>query len=133
MRAGVWPPDAGTWDLLVNATPVGTAPRVEETPWPNARFDGRLVYDLVYNPRETRLLREAAVAGCDTLGGLEMLVAQAQQQFHLWTGRVPDAALMRAAAERELHDRSARSRVERPHTAQPAAPPARSRPEPLSR
>ena len=60
------------------------------------------MYDLVYNPRETRLLREAAAAGCETLGGLEMLVAQAQRQFLLWTGRLPDAGVMRAAAERAL-------------------------------
>jgi 3-dehydroquinate dehydratase/shikimate dehydrogenase len=100
--AADWPPARGSWDLLVNATPVGTAPLVDDTPWPEARFDGRLVYDLVYNPPETRLLREAAAAGCETLGGLEMLVAQAQRQFQLWTGRLPDARVMHAAAERAL-------------------------------
>ena len=96
--AGPWPPQPGTWDLLVNATPAGTAPAVDDTPWPGAVFDGRLVYDLVYNPPVTRLLREAAAAGCETLGGLEMLVAQAVRQFEFWTGRRPDAALMRSAA-----------------------------------
>ena len=111
VRAADWPPAPGSWDLLVNATPVGTAPAVEDTPWPDARFDGELVYDLVYNPRETRLLREAAAAGCRTLGGLDMLVAQAQQQFRLWTGRLPDAHVMRAAAERDLEERRVRSHV----------------------
>jgi 3-dehydroquinate dehydratase/shikimate dehydrogenase len=98
-----WPPAAGTWDLLVNATPVGTAPR-DDTPLPNAEFDGRLVYDLVYNPPLTRLLREAATAtsGCATLGGLEMLVAQAARQFHWWTGRQPNVEVMRRAALRRL-------------------------------
>jgi shikimate 5-dehydrogenase len=42
---------------------------------------------LIYNPADTRLLREAREAGCETLGGLEMLVAQARLQFELWTGR----------------------------------------------
>ena len=92
----------GSWDVLVNATPAGMFPDVEATPWPEARFDGRLVYDLVYNPQETRLLREARAAGLDTLGGLDMLVAQAAAQFTCWTGRQPDVALMRAAAESRL-------------------------------
>jgi shikimate 5-dehydrogenase len=96
--AAEWPPQPGSWDLLVNATPIGTAPRIEESPLPGARFDGALVYDLVYNPPATRLLAEAAAAGCDTLGGLDMLVAQAQAQQVFWTGRRPDAAVMRAAA-----------------------------------
>ena len=92
--AGRPPQGRGTcWSTPRRSAP---RPRVDETPWPDARFDGRLVYDLVYNPRETRLLREAAAAGCDTLGGLDMLVAQAQQQFQLWTGRLSDAAVMRA-------------------------------------
>jgi 3-dehydroquinate dehydratase / shikimate dehydrogenase len=96
------PPVAASWDLLVNATPVGMEPHVEETPWPDARFDGRLVYDLIYNPQETRLLREARGAGCETLGGLEMLVAQASRQFEIWTGRAPAPGVMRDAAESRL-------------------------------
>jgi shikimate 5-dehydrogenase len=47
----------------------------------------RCVYDLVYNPLETQLLRDAHEAGCETLGGLEMLIAQAEKQFELWTGK----------------------------------------------
>ena len=100
--AGPWPPTPASWDLLVNATPAGTVPAVDDTPWPGAVFDGRLVYDLVYNPPATRLLRDAAAAGCQTLGGLDMLVAQAVRQFELWTGRRPDAALMHSAAARQL-------------------------------
>jgi shikimate dehydrogenase len=128
VRVADWPPAEGSWDLLVNATPVGTAPGVEDTPWPEARFDGRLVYDLVYNPRDTRLLREAAAAGCDTLGGLDMLVAQAQQQFLLWTGRLPDAAVMRAAAERDLDERRTRPGVGTRRSAAPAPPAGREAP-----
>jgi shikimate 5-dehydrogenase len=78
------------------------APQIAETPWPEARFDGRLVYDLIYNPQETRLLREARGAGCETLSGLDMLVAQASKQFELWTGCAPAAGVMRAAAESRL-------------------------------
>ena len=60
------------------------------------------MYDLIYNPQETRLLREAHAAGCETLGGLDMLVAQASMQFELWTGRRPEAGVMRAAADSRL-------------------------------
>lgn len=98
-----WPPAAGSWDLLVNATPVGTAPALDDSPLPDGPFTGRLVYDLVYNPRATRLLRDAGDAGCDTLGGLDMLVAQAERQFEWWTGVKPEAAVMRRAAENALH------------------------------
>ena len=63
-------------------------PNVDETPFEGA-FDGRIVYDLVYNPLETRLLKEAAAAGCETIGGLDMLVAQAEDQSEWWLGRRP--------------------------------------------
>ena len=86
-----------SWDLLVNTTPVGMFPNVDETPFEGA-FDGRVVYDLVYNPMETRLLKEAAAAGCETIGGLDMLVAQAEDQSEWWLGRRPPAGLMREAA-----------------------------------
>jgi 3-dehydroquinate dehydratase / shikimate dehydrogenase len=124
VQAAPWPPSPGSWDLLVNATPAGTAPGVDDTPWPGARFDGRFVYDLVYNPPITRLLREAAAAGCATLGGLDMLVAQGQQQFLLWTGRLPDAGVMREAAARDLEQRGSQAGSNRaPATL--AAPPVR--------
>jgi len=99
---GEMPPPSGSWDLIVNATSAGMHPDVAVTPWPNPVFDGRLVYDLIYNPAETRLLREARHAGCETLGGLDMLVAQAAAQFTYWTGRAADPALMRTAAEERL-------------------------------
>lgn len=102
-----WPPAAGSWDVLVNATPVGTAPNVDDSPLPDGPFTGRLVYDLVYNPPDTRLLRDARTAGCRTLGGLDMLIAQAQRQFEWWTGmRAPDR-VMREAAMGALGVRSA--------------------------
>jgi 3-dehydroquinate dehydratase/shikimate dehydrogenase len=100
-RVGQWPTPPASWDVLVNTTPVGTFPAVEETPF-QGPFDGRLVYDLIYNPRPTRLLREAAAAGCATLDGLDMLVEQAARQFKWWTGITPSTDVMRDAAIRRL-------------------------------
>ena len=83
----------------MNTTPRGTAPGVTATPVPAASLcGGRTVYDLVYNPGRTRLLREAAAAGCVTIGGLDMLVAQAVRQFEWWSGVRPSAELFRTAA-----------------------------------
>jgi 3-dehydroquinate dehydratase / shikimate dehydrogenase len=101
VKAASLPVPPGSWDLLVNATPVGTRPDVDETPY-SGDFDGRIVYDLVYNPPSTRLLKDAAAAGCQTIGGLDMLVAQAEDQFEWWIGRRPAAGLMRQAAMARL-------------------------------
>ena len=101
-QAGAWPPPAGSWDLLVNCTTVGMHPRVDDTVLAAGALSGRVVYDLVYNPPITRLLREAAHAGCQTIGGLEMLVGQAHEQFYWWTGARPKAGVMREAALRRL-------------------------------
>ena len=111
VQAAPIPPPPGSWDLLVNTTPVGTAPHVDETLVPARDLDGSLVYDLVYNPRETRLLREAAAMGCQTIGGLEMLIAQAQQQFSQWTQHEVAADVFRAAAERRLSEEAGVSAV----------------------
>ena len=105
---GTLPPRPGSWDLLVNTTPVGTAPGVTATPVPAASLcGGRTVYDLVYNPGRTRFLREAAAVGCETIGGLDMLVEQAVRQFEWWSGSRPPAELFRTAALTALQERSA--------------------------
>jgi len=95
---GAWPVPAGSWDLLVNCTPLGSLARAGESPVPDGACDGRVVYDLVYAPAETRLLRAAAAAGLQTIGGLEMLVAQAERQYEWWTGTAAPTGLMAAAA-----------------------------------
>ena len=96
---GAFPVEPGTWDLLVNATPIGTAPQTAESLLPASSLDGRLVYDLVYNPSCTRLLKEASRRGCRTLGGLEMLIAQAKRQFEWWTGGHPPPSVFETAAQ----------------------------------
>ena len=92
------------FDIVINATPLGTLGELENnTPAVVDQLRGvRLAYDLVYNPLETRFLREARSAGCETLGGIEMLVAQAFEQFKVWTGQEPDLERMRAGAIRGL-------------------------------
>ena len=92
------------FDVVINATPLGTLGKLEsETPATASQLRGaRLVYDLVYNPLETKFMREARESGCLTLGGLAMLVAQAVEQFKLWTGTAPPEDVMLAAAERGL-------------------------------
>jgi shikimate dehydrogenase len=76
--------------LLVNATPLGMAPdHTDRTPWPNAENIGPtdVAYDLVYNPELTHFLQDAADQGATTIGGLDMLVAQAAAGYEQWTGR----------------------------------------------
>jgi 3-dehydroquinate dehydratase/shikimate dehydrogenase len=104
-----WPPDPASWDLLVNATPVGTASHGETSPLPDDYLfhSGTTVYDLVYNPPYTRLLADADRAHCRILGGLDMLVAQAQAQFEWWTGRRPADRVMRDAAIARLKESAA--------------------------
>jgi shikimate dehydrogenase len=92
------------FDIVINATPLGTRGDSEqETPARVEQLRGaRIVYDLVYNPSETRLMREARAAGCDAIGGLPMLVAQAAAQFKLWTGQPAPLEVMREAAEQQM-------------------------------
>ena len=107
VAVGPLPPEPGSWDLLVNCTPVGMFPNVDATPVEAAALTGGYVYDLIYNPPTTRLLREAATAGCQTIGGLEMLVAQAERQFEIWTGQRPPAGLFGEAAAAARKNRTA--------------------------
>jgi len=76
--------------LLVNATPLGMAPdHADQTPWPDTGDfgDDQVAYDLVYTPKETRFLRDAAAQGTTPIGGLVMLIEQAAAAYRQWTGR----------------------------------------------
>lgn len=88
-------------ELIVNTTPVGMAPDIDSSPWPDgvAFPEKALVYDLVYRPAETRLMIEARAAGCQVSNGLGMLIQQGAQSFELWTGRRPDTQVMAAVLE----------------------------------
>jgi shikimate 5-dehydrogenase len=94
---GAWPPVPGSWDLLVNSTPLGGAGKHDQSPLPGGPFHGRLVYDLTYGRTASPLLADAQRAGCTTLDGLPMLFAQAEQQFEWWTGQPAPAGVMEAA------------------------------------
>jgi shikimate dehydrogenase len=86
-------------DLLVNCTSVGMWPRVEESPCPEEFLhSGLLVYDLVYNPLRTKLIRDAEKAGAATISGLKMLVFQGAVSFKIWTGYDPPIGIMENAA-----------------------------------
>jgi len=95
-------------DLVVNCTSLGMTPRVEGLPWDDrVRFRAdQVVYDLVYNPPQTRLLQRAADAGAQTIGGLGMLIWQGAIAFELWTGQSAPVATMRQAVEEAFAARS---------------------------
>ncbi|HXF05630.1 MAG TPA: shikimate dehydrogenase [Blastocatellia bacterium] len=90
-------------DILIHATPVGMAGYQAGAIIPTETLEKvRLVYDLVYNPIETDLLRRAREVGCDTLSGLEMFLHQAAEQFFLWFGSRPSIERGETIAQVEL-------------------------------
>jgi shikimate dehydrogenase len=94
-------PILGRIRLLVNTTPLGMFPEIDQCPWPDGLPfpESDLVYDLVYNPRQTRLLRQAGDAGLRTASGIGMLVEQAALSFETWMGRAAPRERMLAAVE----------------------------------
>ena len=83
-------------DLLINATPIGMHPHIDATPLSKKLLHKDLfVFDVIYNPMETKLMREAAELGCKTLSGLDMLVNQGVLAFEWWTGKSPNSQLMK--------------------------------------
>ena len=92
-------------DVLVNTTSVGMVPDVDRTPVPGNLLNSHLaVSDIVYNPLETRLLREAKAAGARTIDGLDMLVWQGALAFEKWTGRKAPFEIMKQAALKALRN-----------------------------
>ncbi|MEP7214368.1 MAG: shikimate dehydrogenase [Acidobacteriota bacterium] len=96
--------DFREYDIVVNATPLGTlGPNENKTIATAEQLTGtKLVYDLIYNPVETRLAVEAKIAGAAFIGGLEMLINQGVKQFEIWTGNDAPIDVMRSAVRRRL-------------------------------
>lgn len=91
-----WQPNR--YEILINTTPVGMHPETEATPIPKEELlKHMVVMDIVYNPLETRFLKQAAAIGCRTINGVDMFVFQGAQQFELWTGQKAPVDVMRAA------------------------------------
>ena len=91
-----WQPNR--YEILINTTPVGMHPEMGATPVPKEDLSkDMVVMDIVYNPLETRFLKEAAARGCRTINGADMFVFQGAHQFELWTGQKAPVDVMRKA------------------------------------
>jgi 3-dehydroquinate dehydratase/shikimate dehydrogenase len=83
-------------DILVNCTPVGMHPNVDQSPFePNWLRDEMLVFDTIYNPESTFLLKQARTRGCATISGIEMFIRQAAMQFNYFTNEPAPLDFMR--------------------------------------
>ncbi len=90
-------------DIIINATSLGMYPRDGETPFPKELLKkGMIVMDIVYEPLQTRLLREAKEKRCVTVDGLEMLIRQGMAQFEIWTGERPNIGQIKKDLHRAL-------------------------------
>jgi 3-dehydroquinate dehydratase/shikimate dehydrogenase len=86
----------GRFDVLINSTPCGMAGSKQQLPIKENELNAGLVFDLVYNPLETPLLKLAKERGIATVTGLEMFVQQGARQFEIWTGKpAPEAEMLR--------------------------------------
>ncbi len=87
-------------DIIINTTPLGMAPHVDESPLDASLLHSHhTVMDIVYAPRTTRLLGLCAERGCEAIGGLDMLLYQGARQFEIWTGKPAPLEAMRAALD----------------------------------
>ncbi len=81
------------YDVLVHATPVGMAPDLTSSLFPD-KIPAGIVLDMVYNPHETELLKNAKAQGCTVIHGIDMLLEQAARQFEIWTGEAAPLSVM---------------------------------------
>jgi 3-dehydroquinate dehydratase/shikimate dehydrogenase len=94
------------FDVVVHATPLGMFPHVNECFF-DGNIPGEIVFDMVYNPMETALLKRAREQGKTCVQGLDMFIEQAVRQFEIWTGdTAPRAVMLKAAAEALEHNRA---------------------------
>jgi shikimate dehydrogenase len=92
-------PKTVDFELLVNTTPLGMTPNIETCAWDWGFPPRAFVYDLVYNPPETLLMKRARAAGLQASNGLGMLIEQAALAFELWTGQQADRTAMKMGLE----------------------------------
>lgn len=94
---------ANPCDVIINCTPVGMHPRVDDTPVPPAAFrPGMLAFDTIYHPENTMFIKMARERECKTVTGVDMFVRQAAMQFQLWTGKDAPVDVMREVVRRKL-------------------------------
>ena len=94
-------------DLLIQTTPVGMYPHIEQNTVPEHLLSvGKVVMDIIYNPPETRFLKIAKARGCKTISGLSMFVYQGGEQFRLWTGINPPVSAMSRAVKKALSEQN---------------------------
>jgi shikimate dehydrogenase len=90
-------------DILINSTAIGMSPKVFETlVTSDIMHSDLVVFDIVYNPLNTRLLQEAKIAGAKTIDGVKMLVYQGAEAFKIWTGKIPPVDIMEKAVREKL-------------------------------
>lgn len=104
IKAVEWSTRHNFWvDILVNCTPVGMHPHVDETPYDKHYLKpSMLVFDTVYNPESTLLIKDARARSCTVITGVDMFIRQAALQFKLFTDREPPADLMRDVLKRTI-------------------------------
>jgi shikimate dehydrogenase len=87
--------------LIVNTTPLGMLPNLDQSPWPDdlSLPENTAIYDLIYNPHETKLTRAARLQGLKATTGLGMLIEQAALAFEIWTNHHPARETMRTSVE----------------------------------
>jgi 3-dehydroquinate dehydratase/shikimate dehydrogenase len=98
------------FDVVINATPIGMWPNVNDCYF-NGHIPGEIVFDMVYNPLETTLIRRAREQGKQVIPGLKMFIEQAVRQFEIWTGETAPRAAMEAAALDALEIRHAEQKT----------------------
>ena len=108
------------FDAIVNATPVGMHPHVDQSPLEARELNCRLVFDTIYNPRQTKLLKLAARRGIETVSGVDMFVAQGTAQWEIWTGQRAPVAAMKKAVENALEKNEKKDRATRHEAARRA-------------
>jgi shikimate dehydrogenase len=95
------------YEILINTTPIGMHPETDASPIPeNGLSKEMVVMDIVYNPLETKFLKDAAARGCQTINGVDMFVFQGAYQFELWTGQKAPVEVMRNSVLKALGAKS---------------------------